>query len=85
MSVMLLSFSYLEANVADVILYITAKRTMEIGQELRSMGYVQGVDFDYAYYQEKYDNFSHDPIVKRHARFTFYNDSNASYFALKWQ
>jgi hypothetical protein len=70
--------------VADVILYITAKRTMEIGQELRSMGYVQGVDFDYAYYQEKYDNFSHDPIVKRHARFTFYNDSNASYFALRW-
>jgi len=71
--------------VADVILYITAKRTMEIGQELRSMGYIQGVDFDYAYYQEKYDNFSHDPIIKRHARFTFYNDSNASYFALKWQ
>ena len=82
---MLLSFSYLEANVADVILYITAKRTMEIGQELRTMGWIQGVDFDYAYYQEKYDNFSHDPIVKRHARFTFYNDSNASYFALKWQ
>ena len=71
--------------MADVILYITAKRTMEIGQELRTMGYVQGVDFDYAYYQEKYDNFSHDPIVKRHARFTFYNDTNASYFALKWQ
>jgi hypothetical protein len=70
--------------VADVILYITAKRTMEIGQELRTMGYIQGVDFDYAYYQEKYDNFSHDPIVKRHARFTFYNDTNASYFALKW-
>ena len=71
--------------MADVILYITAKRTMEIGQELRTMGYIQGVDFDYAYYQEKYDNFSHDPVVKRHARFTFYNDSNASYFALKWQ
>jgi len=70
--------------VADVILYITAKRTMEIGQELRTMGYIQGVDFDYAYYQEKYDNFSHDPIVKRHARFTFYDDSNASYFALRW-
>jgi len=70
--------------VADIVLYITAKRTMEIGQELRTMGYVQGVDFDYAYYQEKYDNFSHDPIVKRHARFTFYNDTNASYFALKW-
>ena len=70
--------------MADVILYITAKRTMEIGYELRSMGWIQGVDFDYAYYQEKYDNFSHDPIVKRHSRFTFYNDSNARYFALRW-
>ena len=68
-----------------VILYIDAKRTMEIGNELRTNGWIQGVDFDYAYYQEKYDNFSHEPIVKRHARFTFYNDSNASYFALKWQ
>jgi hypothetical protein len=58
---------------------------MEIGQELRSMGYIQGVDFDYAFYQEKYDNFSHDPIQVRHAVFTFYNDSNASYFALRWQ
>jgi len=71
--------------VADVILYITAKRTMEIGQELRSMGYIQGVDFDYAYYRTEYDNFSHDPIQVRHAVFTFYNDTNASYFALKWQ
>ena len=53
---------------------------MEIGHELRSMGWVQGVDFDYAYYPEKYDSFSHGPIVKRHSRFTFYNDSNASYF-----
>ena len=34
--------------MADVILYITAKRTMEIGHELRNMGYIQGVDFDYA-------------------------------------
>jgi hypothetical protein len=70
--------------VADVILYITAKRTMEIGHELRSMGWVQGVDFDYAYYPEKCDNFSYYPIVKQHSRFTFYDDSNASYFMLRW-
>jgi len=68
----------------QVTLYIDAKRTMEIGQELRSMGWIQGVDFDYAYYKAEYDNFSYDPIVKRHARFTFYNDSNASYFMLRW-
>ena len=58
---------------------------MEIGQELRSIGWIQGVDFDYAYYRSEYDyNFSYDPIVERHARFTFYNDTNASYFMLRY-
>ena len=57
---------------------------MEIGHELRTMGYVQGVDFDYAYYKAEYDNFSYNPIVEKHAVFTFYNDSNASYFMLRY-
>ena len=69
----------------QVTLFIDAKKTMEIGFQLRSMGWVQGVDFDYAYYRSEYDNFSHDPVQRRRAVFTFYNDTNASYFALKWQ
>jgi len=68
----------------QVKLYIDAKRTMEIGYELRSMGWKQGVDFDYAYFRTEHDNFSYDPVVRRHAVFTFYNDSNASYFMLRW-
>ncbi len=61
---------------------------MEIGYELRKMGWIQGVDFDYAYYKAEYDNFTYslnyDPITERRAVFTFYNDSNASYFMLRW-
>ena len=68
----------------QVTLYISAKRTMEIGSELRNTGWIQGVDFDYAYYRTEYDNFSHDPIQVRRAVFTFYNDSNASYFMLRY-
>jgi hypothetical protein len=67
-----------------VTLYIDAKRTMEIGYELRSMGWKQGVDFDYAYYKAQYDNFGYDPIKPKHATFVFYNDSNASYFMLRF-
>ena len=70
--------------MAEVTLYIDAKRTMEIGHELRQMGYIQGVDFDYAYYKSEYDNFSYDPIQERRAVFTFSNDNNASYFMLRW-
>ena len=72
----------------QVTLFIDAKRTMEIGYELRKMGWVQGVDFDYSYYKADYDNFTYslnyDPIKDRRAVFTFYNDSNASYFMLRW-
>lgn len=67
-----------------VTLYIDAKRTMEIGYELRSMGWKQGIDFDYAYHKAEYDNFSYDAINRRRAVFTFYNDSNASYFMLRF-
>ena len=68
--------------MTDVILYITAKRTMEIGHELRNMGYVQGVDFDFAYNQSQWDNMIGE--IPKQTVFTFYNDSNASYFMLRW-
>ena len=52
------------------------------------MGWVLGVDFDFAYYKPEYDNFTYtnnyDPIQERRAVFIFYNDSNASYFMLRW-
>lgn len=71
-------------GMKHVTLYIDAKRTMEIGNELRTMGWKQGVDFDYAYYKAYYDNFSHEAVTPKRAIFVFYTDSNASYFMLRW-
>jgi len=75
--------------VQQVTLFIDVNKTLDIIHELRKQGWVQHVDFDFAYYKPEYDNFTYtnnyEPIQERKAIFTFYNDSNASYFALKWQ
>lgn len=57
---------------------------MEIGHELRSMGWVQGVDFDYAYHKAYFDNLSYEAVTPKRAVFTFYKESYASYFMLRW-
>jgi hypothetical protein len=61
-----------------------ANRVIDIVIELRRQGYVQGQDFDFAYSPERYDNFSHEPVMRAHAVFTFYDDSLASWFAIKY-
>ncbi len=44
-----------------------------------------GKDFDFAYHKTNYDNFSGSNWeLEKHTVFTFYNDSNASYFMLRW-
>ena len=70
------------ANI--IIKEIGVTSVLNIVTELRQMGWVQGVDFDFAYYNETWDDFSSEPIVEQHTVFTFYNDSNASYFMLRW-
>lgn len=55
---------------------------MAIVAELRDLGWIQRRDFDFAYYPAKWDTF--DEIEPRHTIFTFYNDSTASWFALKY-
>ena len=67
----------------QVTLYIEVNTTLDIIYELRKHGWVQGVDFDFAYFKPEYDDFSYEPI-RRRAVFTFYDDSNASYFILRW-
>ena len=62
--------------------YINPARALEIVQELRDMGWVQGTDFDFAFHQSKWDEMIGE--IPRHTVFTFYNDSNASYFMLRW-
>ena len=65
-----------------VIEHIDPSRVVEIVQELRSMGWMQGTDFDFAFHQSRWDEMTGD--IPRHTVFTFYNDSNASYFMLRW-
>ena len=65
------------------IKYISPAKALEIVQELRDMGWVQGVDFDFAFHQGEYDYMNGDVVPKRTV-FTFYNDTNASYFVLRF-
>ena len=68
--------------MAQVILYIDAVTTIGIVIELRKLGWIQGVDFDFAYKQSQCDNMIGE--IPKQTVFTFYNDSNASYFMLRW-
>lgn len=61
-----------------------ASHVIAIVHEIRGHGYIQGQDFDFAYSPERYDNFSHEPVMRAHAVFTFYDDSLASWFAIKY-
>ena len=67
-----------------VTLYIDVNRTLEIVHDLKTHGWVMGKDFDFAYHKEMWDDFRSEPIREHHTVFTFYNDSNASYFMLRW-
>ncbi len=59
----------------DAMLYVV--------QELRSKGYVQGVDFDFAYHQSKWDDMIGE--IPRETIFTFYKDELATWFELLYK
>ena len=63
---------------------LTVHETMEIVYDLRNQGYVQSVDFDFAYYPEVIDNFCGEPLRTKHAVFVFYVEKYATLFALKY-
>ena len=58
---------------------------MEIVRELRSKGYIQGVDFDFEYHKPVFNDWSGDAVYNRHTIFTFYKESLATWFTLKYQ
>jgi hypothetical protein len=68
--------------VRQVTLYIDVDNTLDIVSELKQKGWVQGKDFDFAYHQSKWDEMIGE--IPKQTVFTFYNDSNASYFMLRW-
>lgn len=55
---------------------------LDIVKELRASGMVQGKDFDFAFYQNRWDPMIGD--VKGFTNFTFYEEKLATWFALKW-
>ena len=60
---------------------------LEIVRELRQLGLVQGQDFDFAYTPEQLDFISDKGIqiiVQRQTVFSFYNESLASWFGIKY-
>ena len=66
----------------NVTLHIDVSRTLEIVHELKRHGWVMGTDFDFAYHQSAWDDMIGE--IPKQSVFTFYNDSNASYFMLRW-
>ena len=60
----------------------SANEVMEIVQKMRSAGLVQGVDFDFAFKQSKWDEMIGE--IPKHTDFMFYNEKYATFFALKY-
>jgi hypothetical protein len=55
---------------------------MELVKKLRDEGLVQGQDFDFAFYQSKWDEMIGE--IPKHTVFTFYIEKHATLFALKY-
>lgn len=66
------------------ILHVTAMRALELRDQLLAAGLVQDQDFEWAYYQAVYDNFSAGAVVPRHVQFRFQDANLATYYQLKW-
>jgi DNA-binding Lrp family transcriptional regulator len=70
--------------VINLKLEISAAKGMERVNELREAGYIQGIDFDFAYYASIQDRFN-GPTKPSYVLFHFYKESLATYYGLKWQ
>ena len=55
---------------------------LELVRTLRDRGLAQGVDFDFAYHQSKWDNMIGE--IPKHTIFKFYEDKNATLFILQY-
>ncbi len=62
----------------------TPNEIMDIVKDIRQQGYVQGVDFDFAYHKPTWDTFGHEAPTRRYTVFTFHVEKYATLFALKY-
>jgi hypothetical protein len=66
------------------ILHVNAVQALELRDQLLDAGLVQNQDFEWAYRQAEYDNFSGSPVVPRHVTFRFQDTKLATFYQLKW-
>jgi hypothetical protein len=59
----------------------SSNEVVDIVNELRDQGLVQGTDFDFAYHPSTLDTFDHVPSK---VVFTFHTEKYATLFALRW-
>lgn len=71
----------IEVKVMDLM----PNDVMELVKELRSLGYIQGKDFDFEYHRPKYNDWSGDAVYNRYTIFTFYKDELATWFELRYR
>lgn len=60
-----------------------AGQALEVVNDLRRLGYVQGQDFDFKYFPTAYQPDS-VILTPKKTEFTCYQDSIASYVTMKW-
>ena len=65
-----------------VIDYKDPNQILDIVKELRASGLSQGVHFDFAYNQSRWDEMIGE--IPTHTTFTFYTEKYATLFALKY-
>jgi len=61
---------------------IDPTRVMDIVRELRQQGLMQSKDFDFAYYQSRWDEMIGE--IPTSAVFSFYTEKYATLFAIKY-
>ena len=74
-----------KVDVTEFVVKLHNKRVDEmllIVNDLRRQGLQQGTDFDFAYYQPRWDNMTGD--VPGYVEFRFYDNKWATWFNLKW-
>lgn len=76
---------YPKMGMTGFVVKLDNKRVDEIlliVHELKHQGLRQGADFDFAYYQSRWDNMTGD--VPGYVEFRFYDNKWATWFNLKW-
>lgn len=61
---------------------VDTNQVMDIVRELRQQGLVQSKDFDFAYYQSRWDEMIGE--IPTTAVFSFYTEKYATMFAIKY-